>query len=153
MRLITTVDRAGERIKHKTVSQANTVLHFIRSLSEQEEVIKRITLHQHEKVIVINLDDVVCIRSIKSYCEVITATARKLTSAKTLSEYELILEQVSNFVRATKNLIINVDHVIHYTKGSNCFITMNGMDDTIEVSRRRKTAVIAALHHKEIKNR
>lgn len=148
-RLITAVERAGERIRHKKGPDANPILHFIRSMDEQAQVMKRITLHQHDKVFIIDLDDVICIRSVNSYSEVLTVANQKFMSAKTITDYELILAPTSNFVRVTKYMLINVDHVAHYTKGSNCFITMNNLEESIEVSRRRKTAVLAALYRHE----
>lgn len=146
VRLITAVERAEERIRHKKGRINNPVIHFIRSLDERSHVIRRLTLHQHEKVHVVDLDDVVCIRSVGSCSEVVTTANRKFVSARPLGDYELVLAPLGHFFRVNRNMLINADHIGHYTKGSNCFITMKYIHEEIEVSRRRKTAILAALN-------
>lgn len=145
-RLIIAVERAKERIMFKKGQENSRIIHFIRSLDEQSQVIRNITLHQHEKVHVVDLDNVIYIKALKGCSEVLTIAGRKFTSAKTLGEYESMLEPLDNFFRISRHMVINVDHISHYTKGSNCFITMKGTEEEIEVSRRRKTSILAALN-------
>lgn len=146
-RLITAVDRAAERIQYRKGAANSRIIHFIRSLEEQAPVIRKLTLHHQEKVHLVDLAEVACIRSAGSYSEITTAAGKRFVSAKTLGEYEAMLGPLEHFFRISRHMLINADHISHYTKGSNCFISLRGTDEEIEVSRRRKTAILAALHN------
>lgn len=145
-RLTAAVGRASERLKHKQEQHNTKIIHFIRSLDDQFDVIRKIYLHQNEKVHIINLDEVVYIQSVQTYSEILTTTGKKFLSAKPLGDYEHMLVSLGNFFRISRNMLINVNYIINYTKGSNCFITMKYTNDEIEVSRRRKTAILAVLN-------
>lgn len=148
-RLVAAVARAGERLKHRQEKDNSAIIHFIRSLDEQPDIIRKITLHQNEKVHIINLDEVVYIKSVNTYSEILTTALKKFLSTKTLGDYELMLAPSGNFFRINRNMLINVNYITHYTKGSNCFITLKYTHDEIEVSRRRKTAILEALNRNQ----
>lgn len=145
-RLVTSVSRACERLKHRKEQDNSQIIHFIRSLDDQPGLIRKITLHQQEKVHIVNLDEVVCIKSIKTYSEVVTIANKKFVSARPLGDYEQMLAPLDNFFRVSRNMLINSNYIVHYTKGSHCFITLKYTNDEIEVSRRRKAAILAALN-------
>lgn len=144
-RLTAAVARAAERLQHKQDKQNTKIIHFIRSLNAPSDSIRKIYLHQQEKVHIVNLDEVVYLKSVQTYSEILTATGKKFLSAKPIGDYEQLLLSVNHFFRINRSMLINVDYVTNYTKGSNCFITLRHTDEEIEVSRRRKTAMLAVL--------
>lgn len=141
--LVRAVNRAADRIALKKHNE--NIIQFIHSLDEQSHYVRKITLHQHEKVHVINLNEIEHIRAVRAYSEVVTVGNMKFLSAKPLNDYEILLSPFANFFRASKSILINADHIGHYTKGSSCFITMRYTACEVEVSRRRKTELLAAL--------
>ncbi len=148
-RLTAAVTRAGERLGYRKKQDNSAIIHFIRSLDEQPDTIRRITLHQNEKVHIINLDEVVYIKAASTYSEILTTSSKKFLSAKSLGDFEIMLEPAGNFFRINRSMLINTNYITHYTKGSNCFIAMKYTNDEIEVSRRRKTAILAALNRNQ----
>lgn len=141
--LVRAVNRAADRIALK--KNNDHVIRFIHSLDEHNQYVRKITLHQHEKVHVVSLGEIEHIRAVRAYSEVVTIGNTHFVSARTLSDYEILLSPFPNFFRASKSILINADHIGHYTKGSACFITMRHTACEIEVSRRRKTELLATL--------
>lgn len=138
--------KAVEKVKQKIKEEKNSnLLHFVHSLEEKTNLLKRITLHSNDKVNIIELKDISFIVANRGYCEIITISNQRYVSAKTLTDYEDLLAPIENFVRVHKSYLINIDHVLSYTKGNECLIEMRGGNDQIEVSRRKKTEIILLL--------
>ncbi|WP_276481928.1 LytR/AlgR family response regulator transcription factor [Paraflavitalea pollutisoli] len=70
---------------------------------------------------------------------------RKLVSAKTLKEYEEVL-QGQGFLRIHKSYLVNLRYAVKYAKANSTLI----LEDytALEVSRRKKDAVVNALFNK-----
>lgn len=142
LKLVNAVGRAVKR--HEESQKRDHLIHFVSSVDEKTQLVKKILIHQNDKVYIVHLNAIRYIQAFSNYCEIITDTYR-LTSAKSLSDYEQLLVPFPHFLRINKSTIINAGHVEKYTKGQNCFITLKGIDDEFEVSRRKKTAIIQAL--------
>jgi two-component system LytT family response regulator len=137
--------QAVSKVEKKLVKNDSHIIHLIHSLDEKNQLIKTISLHHNDKVHVIDIKDISVIQSIGGYSEVITITGQKLLSTKTLAEYEKLLHPHTNFLRVSRSILINADHVVDYTKGISCFIRIKNHDTEIEVSRRKKTDIIRHL--------
>ena len=61
------------------------------------------------------------------------------------TDYEELLRPMGNFLRVNKSMLINIHHILNYTKGSTCFIDMKHNKEGIEVSRRKKTEIVQFL--------
>jgi two-component system LytT family response regulator len=143
--LIHAVGRAEKRVEDK-IRHRDHLLHFVHSLDEKDQLVKRLRFHHHDKVHIVNVDEIVSIQALRGYSEICTADNVRLISSRNLVEYENILAPFTHFLRISKSTIINASHIDSYTKGTDCFIKMKKTGMEIEVSRRKKTDVLRYLN-------
>lgn len=141
-KLIKSVARVEEAIRLKKNA---SVIHFVNSVDDKQELLKSITLHKKDKVQIVDIDQIAYIQADRNYCEVITANNERLVSSKTLLDYEQLLQHYTHFFRINKSVIINVRFIREYTKGSTCFIYMKNGSEELEVSRRKKGEILKFL--------
>ena len=143
-KLITAVQKATSKL----YSTRNNIIHFVHSMEEKTNYIKKITFHHKDKVQIIDINDIINISAIRGYCEILDIHNNRYVSAKPLIDYEELLEPYKNFIRVNKSYIINSNHLRSYTKGADCIISLKGCDQEIEVSRRKKTEILMQLKEK-----
>jgi len=141
-KLILAVNKTIQRIQ---LQQNQNIIHFVQSIDEKNQIIKKVTIHSNDKVHIIDVDNINCIVAQKGYCEIKTTKNQRLFSYKTLTEYEELLGSMQNFLRVNKSTIINTNFIESYTKGSLCFISLKNMNDIVEVSRRKKVEIVQKL--------
>ena len=105
---------------------------------------KRIALHVHDKVKLINVNLIAYIEADDSYCKIKLITNENYTIAKLLKDFEEMFADSCDFVRIHKSCMINVKHIREYTKGEPCIIEMKDGRE-FEVSRRKKQEVLEKL--------
>ena len=142
-KLVSSVNRAADRIALKDL-RSQDILHFVHSIDEKNELLKKISLHQNGKVALISISDIVSIEALRVYCEIETADGQKFVSTKPLKEYETLLSAFPSFIRINKSIMINSVSIKSYSKGTSCFITLIN-DKVLEVSRRKKTEIIEKI--------
>lgn len=141
-KLLKAVDKAKERIASE--SQNNLILHFVKTLSDKDQLVSRFSVHHHGKVVFIEVSDVSFIEA-KEHNTVLTlADNSHFYSSKDLSKYESVLETAGNFIRINKSVIININYMKSYSKGEPCIIELK-TGQVFEVSRRRKTEILKTL--------
>lgn len=142
IKLISVVDKAIAKIV--TNASNNNIVHFIKTLEEGNNFINKITLHHKEKVIFVNITDIVSIESNDGICELKLMDNSSYFSSKDLKLFEAILNPSGNFIRVNKSVIININYIKSYNKGDICILEMsNGLSH--EVSRRKKTEVLSKI--------
>lgn len=141
VKLITSVNKVENNIKLNN----DNVIHFIHSVDEKSQLIKNIFLHQHDKVHVVNINEICYIQASRNYSEIITDSNQKLVSAKTLSDFEELLNPFPSFLRINKSILININYIKGYSKGTVCFISIKNNDQEMEVARRKKAEIIHFL--------
>ncbi len=122
--------------------QKDDVLHFIHSINEKSDTIKRISIHGNDKVKIIDVNDIMYIKANSGYANVFTKDEIQHHSCKTLLEYETLFKPLSNFIKVSKSYLLNIDYVDSYTKGISCLLTLKNNNNIIEVSRRKKSEII-----------
>ena len=105
---------------------------------------KRIAVHVHDRVKLININLVAYIVADDSYCKIKLVTNETYTIAKLLKDFEEMLFDNTDFVRIHKSCMLNVKHIKEYTKGDPCIIEMKD-GKQFEVSRRKKQEVLEKL--------
>ena len=146
-KLIKAVDKVQTNILQNRLIDS---LQFVDSYDEKTHKMKSISLHNKDKVVLVNIDRISYIEADRNYCEVVTDTNERFTSSKTLSEYELMLMPCANFLRINKSVIINVNYLQDYSKGAICFINMLHCPTEMEVSRRKKADILNYLKKAQI---
>jgi two-component system, LytTR family, response regulator len=149
-KLIKSVNKVEKSIDQKS---HDSIIHFIHSIDEKNQLVKNISVHQSDKVHVIDINDICYIQASRNYSEIITDTNQKLLSTKTLSDYEELLNNHSNFLRINKSILVNINYIKEYTKGSSCLIMIKNNDVELEVSRRKKSEIIQFLKNKVDKSK
>lgn len=104
---------------------------------------KKIILNSADELVIVNLDDIVYVKSNGNYAEFHLNNKQMIMVSKTISHYESILPDQS-FFRVHKQYILNLKHIVSFQKGrGGIAILSNG--DSIEVSTRRKLEFIEHL--------
>lgn len=138
-KLVKAVDKVALNIQQNKWTDS---VQFVKSLDEKSQQLKSISFHGKDKVTLVNIDKISFIQADRNYCDVITETNDRYVSTKTLAEYEVMLGPYSNFLRINKSVIINIDYIKEYSKGSVCFIHMLHGEEEMEVSRRKKGEIL-----------
>jgi two-component system, LytTR family, response regulator len=141
-KLISAVDKVRQQI---AINDHSNIIHFIDSLDEKTHFVKKVTLHHHDRVYIVEVQNIAYIHALRGYSEIVTAAGKKLTSSKSLTDYENLLSPYPGFLRLNKSILINIEYIKEYTKGRTCYIRLTNHDDEIEVSRRKKNTIIQYL--------
>jgi two-component system, LytTR family, response regulator len=141
-KLIKAVEKAAERISGNI--DDNLVLHFVKTLSDTNELVHKISVHHNGKVVFINIDEVVTIEAREENSTLTLLDKTHYYSSKRLSEFETLLEESKSFIRINKNMMANTNYIKSYSKGEVCMIEMK-TGQMLEVSRRRKAEILKKL--------
>lgn len=136
------IQKAKKSIDLKTTS-GNQIINLLHSL-DSDGMDRKIAIHSNEKVKLLSEINIVFIEGDGRYCHVSMNTDEVFTTAKNLKEFEDYFESSNNFVRITKDILINIRHINDYTKGEPCIIEMSN-GKSFEVARRKKTDVLKKL--------
>ncbi|MES2130770.1 MAG: response regulator [Bacteroidota bacterium] len=129
------------------LSNVNNLKNIIKSYNRQESIITKIPIHYKHEVILLNIDELIYIEAEEGYTVFMTMLNERYTSSRKLNEFEFIVNTHISFVQINKGVYINLKFIKSYSKGEICIIKM--IDDTaFEVSRRKKTEILAILDRK-----
>ena len=128
--LKTVVDRYLE-VKAKTTKSS------VRILSESfiDKKIKKIILPDMDGFQVIQLSEVLYVKSDNNYSDFVLTNKQHYLSSKTLKDYERILKD-QGFFRSHRQYLINLQHVSGYSKNDGGYIKMS-TGEIIPIGRRR----------------
>lgn len=144
-RLMVAVERASARITAHAQPSEFTV-HFIQSVDEKTHLLSRLRMHHHNQVHLVDVHDIIYIRAQRDYCMVYTSTpAGMFVNARKLADFELLLSPYRQFLRIHKGMVINTAYIERYSKGAFCYIKLRGVEEELEVSRRKKKEIIERL--------
>jgi two-component system, LytTR family, response regulator len=90
-------------------------------------------------------DEIIYCEGNDNYTHFHLTKGRRLVSAKTLKEYEEMLAE-QGFLRIHKSYLVNLKFVVRFSKSNSTIVLQDYT--TLEVSRRKKEAVINALFNK-----
>jgi len=97
----------------------------------------KISVHEGDKVICLNTDDIVSLHADGHYTKITLCTGQHHVFAKTLKLIEEISANEASFLRINRSVILNVSYVHEYSKSEPYTIVMeNGY--SFEVSRRKR---------------
>lgn len=136
------VNKAITKIKGN--GKDNTILHFVKTLADKDDLINKFSIHHNGKVVFINVNDVEFIEAKTDFCELYLKDSSRYTSSKDLKLFEDVLSEAGNFIRISRSVIINTNYLKGYTKGEVCIIELTS-GNHFEVSRRKKTEIISKL--------
>lgn len=141
-KLLPIIERVIERIVNN--GSSNPVLHFVKTLSDSNELINKFSVHHNGHVVFIKITEISSIEANEDSTTLTLFNKNHYYSSKRLAQYEAMLEGMPNFIRISKSVMLNTDYIKGYTKGELFSIEMqNGQ--YFEVSRRRKAEILKQL--------
>lgn len=141
-KLIKVVEKAERRIRSSI--RQNLVLHFVKTLSEENDLIHKISVHHNDKVVLIHITDISTIEAYEESSRIVLKDNSHYYSSKGLAQFDALLGETENFIRINKSIIINTNYLKSYSKREPCIIEMK-TGHTFEVSRRRKAEILKRL--------
>ena len=141
-KLVKAVEKVVQK-RHIPVPQEN-ILHFVNTISDQDELMTRFSVHHHGKVIFIEVKDISFIEAKENNTTLNLFDNTHYYSSKDLVKYESVLQDSGNFIRLNKSIIVNTSSIKSYSKGEPCIIELK-TGQTFEVSRRRKSEILKKL--------
>jgi len=127
-------------------AQLDLLVENIRQMNPS--LIHRIAIPTVEGLIMLPIKDIIYCEANSSYTIIHLVKKEKIVSAKTLKEYEELLE-AHNFYRVHNSHLINLNFVEKYVKGDGGYVIMTDQS-TIGVSRGRKESFVARLQSSSI---
>jgi len=133
--LIEAVKRAEKRIALNNINNnVSTLLHNVQKVQAPQEM--KLCIHSLKGFQVVDLKEILYCEASGSYTNFYFTDKHTVCTAKTIHEYEELLND-AGFVRIHKSFLINLLHVKEYLRGEGgSVILSNGKD--LEVSRRKK---------------
>jgi two-component system, LytTR family, response regulator len=140
--LIEAVKRAEKRIALNNINNnVPALLHNVQKVQSPREM--KLCIHSLKGFQVVDLKDVLFCEAAASYTNFYFTDKHFVCTAKTILEYEELLED-AGFVRVHKSFLVNLLHVKEYVKGEGgSVILSNGKE--IEVARRKKDIFIGKM--------
>jgi two-component system, LytTR family, response regulator len=139
VKLTSAVDKAISKIQSS--HQDETILHFVKSLEETKDIVDKVLFHHNGRVVFVNITDILYIEMVDDMTCIRDAHLHKYCSSKDIKLYEDLLLEFKQFVRVSRNAMINVNYIKSYSKGDTCIIEMIDKK-SFEVSRRKKSEVL-----------
>jgi two-component system, LytTR family, response regulator len=141
-KLVKAVNKAFDKIELGNGNQ--NVFHFIKTLDEKTDLIKKLSLHHNDKVVLVDVNDICFIESKADFCQIHLSDKQLYNSSKDIGLFEDILSPTGIFLRINRNILINTRFIKSYSKGETCFIELKS-GEQFEASRRKKTEIISKL--------
>jgi two-component system LytT family response regulator len=141
-KLVQSVDRAIQRI-HSDENK-DLVLHFVNTISDKNGLMNKFSVHHNGKVVFIQVSEISFIESRENSTMLNLYDNTHYYSSKDLVRFEHVLQEIGDFIRINKNIIINTGFIKSYSKGEVCVIDLKS-GQSFEVSRRRKSEILKRL--------
>lgn len=139
-----------QQVKHRfdnRLSNVQNLKEILKSFNRKDAIITKIPVHQGNEVVLLDVDSLVSVQSDNGYTVFATNHNERYVSSRKLCDFEFILEGYPYFVHINKGIYINLRFVKSYSKGEVCIIRLTN-ESSFEVSRRKKTEILAILDRK-----
>lgn len=104
---------------------------------------KKISLNTSDKIVVVNLNDIIRCKSDNNYTEFFMNDGQKIVVGKTLKYFADMLKEL-DFLRVHQSHLINLQYIKEFIKSDGGYLVLKNKT-TIPVSVRKKNEVIAIL--------
>lgn len=139
--LIEAVKKCEE--KKNTGSPDMKKLENLMNALAQSQKAQKLPIPTLEEIMYVDIDTIMRMEADSNYTHIYLTDKQKLTSSKTLKDYEQML-MGQKFFRVHKTHIINLGYVKKYIKGEGGYVVMAD-GKSVEVSRQKKSELLALL--------
>lgn len=129
------------KIQIKPDKEQLTVLK--QSINQPNQRPKKISLSTSDKIIVVNLDDIIRCKSDNNYTEFFLIDNQKILVGKTLKYFADMLKEF-DFIRVHQSHLINTQYIKEFIKSDGGYLVLKNKK-TIPVSVRKRNEVILKL--------
>jgi len=126
--------------KSQSVRQFEVLFHNLKGLQKDT---KKIALPTSNGLQVVSIKDIVRCQADANYTIFFFAAKKKMVVTKTLKEFEDLLDDY-DFIRVHNSHLINLNHIVKYTKGEGGVVAMSDGSE-VDVSRRKKDEFLQRL--------
>ncbi|WP_440121142.1 LytR/AlgR family response regulator transcription factor [Tenacibaculum sp. Ill] len=137
--LANAINKAKDQIKPD--KEQLTVLQ--QSITKPNQRPKKISLNTSDKIMVVNLDDIVRCQSDNNYTEFFMNDGQKILVGKTLKHFADMLKEY-DFLRVHQSHLINIQFIKEFIKSDGGYLVLKNKT-TVPVSVRKKNEVINVL--------
>ena len=134
------VSRAREQLIHHPIESIDLLRETIRY---PQTLPKRISLNTQEKIVVVEIDQIVRCEADGNNTLFLLASGEKVYVTKTLKQFETLLRE-HPFVRVHQSHLVHLHHIQEYVRKDGGYLKMNN-GDIVSVSVRKKAAIIKLL--------
>jgi len=140
--LILAVQKVIEKRNDSPLDRIQKMEKLLQDLKNQNTQ-ARLPIHTSEGVTFLDSDKIIRLEADSNYTHIFLIGGKKITSAKTLKEYEEVLI-AKNFFRIHHAHLVNLRYIEKYIKGEGGYVVTVDQT-TLEVSRRKKPELMEAL--------
>lgn len=126
-------------IDQRKANQKISIDRIVTALSKTQQEHQRIPFNVQSGIEFILPDDIIYVKGENNYSVLHFISGKKLVLSKTLSKIEEILSKFS-FMRIHKSYLLNIKHIVRYTKADGGYIEVLG-GDRLSVSRSRRATI------------
>ncbi len=137
--LANAINKAKDQIKPD--KEQLTVLQ--QSITKPNQRPKKISLNTSDKIMVVNLDDIIRCQSDNNYTEFFMNDGQKILVGKTLKHFADMLKEY-DFLRVHQSHLINIQSIKEFIKSDGGYLVLKNKT-TVPVSVRKKNEVISVL--------
>ncbi|MCD8439690.1 LytR/AlgR family response regulator transcription factor [Tenacibaculum finnmarkense] len=137
--LSTAIDKAKNQIK-PAIEQLSVLQESIKQPNLRP---KKISLNTTDKIVVVNLDDIVRCKSDNNYTEFFFIDGQHLLVSKTLKYFADMLKEF-NFIRIHQSHLVNIQYIKEFIKSDGGYLVLKNKI-TVPVSVRKRNEVITLL--------
>jgi two-component system LytT family response regulator len=134
------VDKASSKVnKENKLIEYQNLLNNLRPNTD-----KKMIIHYNGMAIPIKMSEVGYIMADANYSVIHMKNKQEYYTAKTLKLIEEYVEELPDFIRINKSIIVNKTYIAHYQKGESYLVHLqNGKE--FEISRRKRPEVLEKL--------
>ena len=134
---------AIEKAHHQIQPDKNQLSVLQQAISEPNQQLKKISLHTSDKIIVVNLDEIIRCKSDNNYTTFYFKDGQKILVSKTLKYYADMLKEYQ-FLRVHQSHLINTKYIKEFIKSDGGYLLLSD-NSNVPVSVRKRTEVLEVL--------
>ncbi|MCG1036934.1 LytR/AlgR family response regulator transcription factor [Polaribacter sargassicola] len=137
------LEKSIHKAKQQIEPQKEQLNILKQAVTQPKDSLKRISLYTQDKIIVVNIEDIIRCKSDNNYTTFYLKNNTKILVSKTLKYYADMLKEF-NFLRVHQSHLINKSQIKEFIKSDGGYLILND-NSNIPVSVRKKAEVIDFL--------
>ena len=135
---------ALEKVQHKIQPDDHQLSILQQTVMQPSSQPKKISLHTAEKIIVVNIEDIIRCKSDNNYTTFYFVNGSKILVSKTLKYYADLLKEV-DFIRVHQSHLINIKYIKEFIKSDGGYLLLKDSSN-VPVSVRKRNEVLHILN-------